>query len=193
MIPEQPNHDPLAVWQSRKDDAVPSLQEISARAGEFKAQNRRRSLIFWIAAALYLAVSITEDFAGIKRNIWWVGVIRFGLFVLWVLYIPFRKGTEDDSLQTFSRIAGTTPVLEGYRRSLVRRRDYFRDSYRAKLQVGLLVIGFVIYSIFYPALFLIFGVPSAIAGVVAFKRRRNEISEIEREIDALHRFKKESQ
>ena len=193
MIPEPPNHDPLAVWQSHTDVAVPSLQEILARAAGFEAKTRRRSLFFWIAAALYLAVSITEDFAGVKGSIWWVGVIRFGLFVLWVLYIPFRTRAADEPLQTFSRLAGTTPVLEVYRRQLVRLREYFRDSYRGKLQAGLLAVGFIIYSIFYPTLFLIFGVPLALVGTVAFKRRRNEIFAIEREIETLDSLQKESQ
>src|SRR5262245_61954261 len=151
MNPELPKLDPLAIWQSHSaDHAVPSLREISARAGEFEAKTRRRSLHFWIAAALYLAASITEDFGGVKGTIWWVGVIRFGLFVLWVLYIPFRKGAADDTLHRLSRLGGTTPVLDVYRTQLVRLRDYFRDSYRAKLQAGLLVVGFIFYSIFYP-------------------------------------------
>ena len=189
MTTDQPDHDPLAVWQSQAEDGAPSLREISARARRFEAQNRRRTSIFWIAAALYMAVSITEDFRGSKGTIWWIGAIRFGLFVSWVLYIPFLKGTSDESL----RIVGATPVLDTYRASLQRRRDYFRDSYRARLQPGLLLAGFVIYSIFYPPLFLIFGVPTAVAGAVAFKRWRIEISEIEQEIELLDRFQKESQ
>src|SRR5262245_21672090 len=126
MMGGPPDYDPRTVWQNQKEHAAPSLEEIMTRAEEFRRKSRRGAHVFWIALLLHLAVSVAEDFAGIK--VWWVGVIRFALFITWVAYIPFRG--LDDASPTILRIAGTTPVLDFYRRQLQRQRDYFTDNYR---------------------------------------------------------------
>src|SRR5262245_53491517 len=126
MILEPPDYDPITVWQSQTEHSAPTLEAILKRADQFKAKNRRGTFIFALAFILYLGISITEDFAVIKAGIWWVGVIRFALLIVWVYYLPLNASSSDNSALIFLRPA-VTPVLDFYRRELERRRDYFQD------------------------------------------------------------------
>jgi hypothetical protein len=191
MILEPPDYDPITVWQSQTEHSAPTLEEILKRADQFKAKNRRGTFIFAVAFILYLGISLTEDFAGIKASIWWVGVIRFALLIVWVYYLPLKTSSTDNSSLIFLRPA-ITPVLDFYRRELERRRDYFQDDYRRVLQLVFLGIAFTLYSVFYPSLFLIFGIPLAVWAVLLYQRRKGVLPQIQREIETLDRLQKES-
>src|SRR5262245_41362694 len=108
MILEPPNYDPIAVWQSQTEHSAPTLEEICRRARQFNARNRRDALIFAAAFILHFAISLTEDFAGVSASIWWVGVIRFALLIVWVYYIPFKSSDTDNSSPIFLRVAAMT-------------------------------------------------------------------------------------
>src|SRR5262245_40322240 len=109
MISEPPNYDPIAVWQSQTEHTAPTLEEVLKRAGQFKAKNRRGTFIFAVAFILHLGISLTEDFAGYAASIWWVGVIRFALLIVWVYYLPLKTSSTDNSSLIFLRIAAMTP------------------------------------------------------------------------------------
>jgi hypothetical protein len=192
MILDPPNYDPITVWQSQTEHSTPRQEELLRRAGQFKATNRRGSLVFAMAFILHLGISLTEDFAGVRASIWWIGVIRFALMIVWVYYLPFSTSGTNKASPISLRDAGLTPVLDFYRRELERRRDYFQDDYRKVVQWILLGAGFTLYSIFYPKLFLVFAVPLAIWAVLLYKRRVSELPEIQRELAALDRLQKES-
>ena len=188
MISEPPEYDPITVWQSQRQHDVPSQQDILRRSREYEAKIRRASVIFGVALLLHLALSITEDIGGFKGRIWWVGVIRFALMIVWVYNIPSSAGRRDSSSLMFLTSSAITPVFDFYRRQLQHRRDYFRDDYRRILQVGLIGVGFVLYSIFYPSLFLVFGIPLAVCAVLIYKRRQLELPKIQEELELLDRL-----
>jgi hypothetical protein len=192
MISEPPNYDPITVWQSQTEHSTPALEDVLKRAHQFKAKDRRAAFIFGAAFILHIAISLTEDFAGVEGRLWWVGVIRFALLTVWVYYLPFRTFGTNNSSPISLRVAAMTPVLDFYRRELVRRRDYFRDDYRGVLQLVLLGAAFIIYSVFYPRLFLVFSIPLAVWTVLLYKRRKDELPQIQREIETLDRLQKES-
>jgi hypothetical protein len=190
MIAEPPEFNPIAVWRNQTVPPAPSLEAIAARARAFAAKNRRHTLIFSIALALHVTVSVIEDATVAKGSIWWLGVIRFALFVTWVVYIPFRK---DEASLTSLRVAALTPVLDFYRTQLERQRDYFQDDLRRKTQFIALGVGFILYSLFYPSLFLVFGIPIIAGAAIFYKLRRSELPEIQRELGTLRRLQKESE
>ena len=70
MISEPPEYDPIAVWQNQTERTAVSMDDVLRSAHRLEAKNRRDRLVFGIALSLHLAVSITEDFAGIKTSIW---------------------------------------------------------------------------------------------------------------------------
>ena len=191
MISEPPEYDPKTIWQSQKQHSIPSFEEILMRAHRLKEKNRRRAVIFATALILHLAVSVVEDIAGVDGSLWWVGVIRFALLVVWVYYIPSAPLGIYNSSPLSLRTIAMTPVFDFYRTQLERRRDYFQDGYRTQLQSVLLCAGFILYSIVYPRPFLVFGIPIAIVSALLYKRRNRELPEIKREIDALNRFEKD--
>jgi hypothetical protein len=189
MIAEEFN--PITVWQSQTSLPAPTMEQIDMRARSFERKNRRRNLVFCIALSMHLGVSLVEDATDAKGAIWWIGVLRFALFITWVAYIPFRSHDKDASSLTFLRIVALTPVLEFYRKQLEQQRDYFQDDYRRKTQFIAIGAGFILYSIFYPSLFLVFGIPIVIGAAVFYKRRRDELPEIRRELAELRRLQKE--
>ena len=188
MISEPPEYDPIAIWQNQQKHVPPSFQDILMRARRFEARNRRGVLIFSTALILHIAVSIVEDLSGTKSRIWWVGSIRFALMSVWIYFLPFSKSRTDGSSTLFLRGAANTPVLDFYRRQLRRRIDYFQDSLVRKVQIAALLVSFVLYSIFYPPLFLVSGVPFAILTILFYKRRLRELPAIQDELDVVNRF-----
>ena len=187
MTNQPPDFDPIAVWQNTREHSAPSLEELMDRANQLRERQRRDGLIFVIAFVLHLVVSLGEDFLGIEGNLWWVGVIRFALLLLWITYIPFPIGSLDNPSLTVLRIAGTTPVVDFYRSQLLRRRDYFRDDNRRVFQwIGILG-GSTLYSILYPRLFVVFAIPLAVGATLIYRRRQRELPEIQRELDELER------
>jgi len=187
MTGEQ-HFDPIAAWQNASDTAAPSLEEISSRAQRFQAKARRNAIIFSVAFVVYVAISLGEDLAGIEGSLWWVGVIRYALFLTWVLYMPFRVGSIDESSLAFLRLSGTTPVLDFYRRQLQRQRDFFRDNSQRMVQFVAIVFGTTIYCVVYPRLFLVFAVPIIVASVLIYQRRRTELPQIQTELEALDKM-----
>jgi hypothetical protein len=193
MIADTPEFDPIAVWQGQASPSAPLVEDITERARAFEARNRRRAIVFGLALGLHLAVSLVEDARVAKGSIWWVGVIRFALFTTWVLYLPFRPGDADDVSRTSLRLSGLTPVLDFYRRQLERQRNYFQDDHHRKTRFIALAVGFVLYSIFYPSLFLVFGIPIIVGAAAFYRRRRAEAPEIQHELEILQRLRKEFQ
>jgi hypothetical protein len=191
MISEPPEYDPKTIWQSQTQYSIPSFEEIRMRAHRLMEKNRRGAVIFAAALILYLALSVGEDVAGVDGPLWWIGVIRFALLVVWVYYIPSASPAIFNSSPLSLRTIAMTPVFDFYRTQLERRRDYFQDGYRMQLQSVLLGAGFILYSIAYPRLFLVFGIPIAIGSALLYKRRNCELPEIKREIEALNRFEKD--
>jgi hypothetical protein len=191
MISEPPEYDPVTIWQSQAPQSVPSLEDVLMRSRRFQTQNRRHALIFSIALGLHLFVSIAEDLAGTKSTIWWVGAIRFLLMTIWVYFLPFNTARNDQSSTLFLREAATTPVLDFYKRQLQKQRDYFQDNFVRKLQIVFLIVSFILYSIFYPPVFLFFGFPFAIVVAVFFKRRQRQLPRLQEELETLARYLKE--
>src|SRR5262245_36971270 len=126
--------DPAALWRSATESPRPSLDEIRIRAQQFRTKGRRNAVVFAVAFVLYLIVSLGEDFVDIEGSLWWVGVIRYVLFLTWILYMPFKVGGIDESSLAYLRFSGNTPVLDFYRRQLQRQRDFFRDNVQRMVQ-----------------------------------------------------------
>jgi hypothetical protein len=134
----------------------------------------------------------SNDWRGLTKRIpsCAVGVIRFALLLVWVAYIPIQPLlSSGNSLSIFSPDAGTIPVFDFYRRQLERRRDYFQDDYRKVIQLVIVGFAFILYSVLYPRLFLVFGIPIAVCGIVFHRRRSRELPQIQREIEILDRLR----
>jgi hypothetical protein len=191
MSDEHPEYDPKALWQQESEHARLSMEEIVARSEELKRKNRRDMATFSVALLLYAAISITEDISNIEGNLWWVGAIRFALLIVWVYYLPVGFAGTNYLSPIQLQTSGMTPSFEFYRKQLERRRDYFGDGYRTGLQWAFLTLGIVLFSIAYPPLFLLFGIPLAITAAVVFIRKKREMPHIQREIETLNRLTKQ--
>jgi hypothetical protein len=168
------------------------MHDLQRRSENFEAQHRRGHLIFVTAITLHLAVSLLPNLTGLPTSLWWVGVIRFALLIIWVSFIPFKQETDNHLSLGFLSAAADTPVFDFYRRQLVRRRDYFQDNSRRTIQIVVFGLSFVLYSAVYPRLFILFGLPLLFFALLVYKRRKFELPKIQQELQLLDRWRKEN-
>jgi tellurite resistance protein TehA-like permease len=192
MISEPPNYDPVALWQKHSEFTPPSLQDMRRRADNFDAEIRRGRMIFATALVLHLAMSLLPNLTGLRTSFWWFGVIQFALLITWVTFIPFRNGMNNQFSLRFLISAADTPVFDFYRRQLIRRRDYFQDDARRTVQIIVLGFNFILYSVVYPKLFIVFGLPLLFFALLLYKRRKFELPKIQQELQLLDRWRKET-
>ena len=193
MTHEPLANDPGTIWRNQRvDRQTMSVQQMQEKVNRLQAKKRRKSFIFYAAFCLYFGISIGALLTSAQANaadVGWVGLVRFGLLIVWVLGLRYYVADRPMSLGLNTGSSG----LDFYRRELLIQYDYFRDTYRWLPGLLWVVLFFITTVISDRRLTIPLSIILAIFVGLWYRQWRRGLPALQREIEALDALKKENQ
>jgi hypothetical protein len=184
-------NDPILIWQHQDImGETMSAQEIRKTAQAFQSKSKLRRAIFGLAFILYLALSLVVRMSSAERHVLhvgWVGIVRFGLLIVWILGLRYY---EADRLTSLNLNAGSTGGFEFYRRGLLVQIDYFRNTIRWLPGLLIVVLFFAATLATDRSLAVPLGILFVIFGGYWYMQWKRDLPQLQAEIEALEAFRK---
>jgi hypothetical protein len=187
---EPPSSDLRTTWQNQPDEPgrIP-LEEIRQKAEKLQRKARREVLLFY-AYGLLFVFFFGRSLARTNETLPRIGL---SLLIAWSFCFPYQAQKRIWPRNSAAALASTT-CLDFYRRELERRRDYTRHVWRWLLgplffSLGVFLLPALIKAIENPVFWLKllpFGLLLAIWAAVYFPLRKSGLRKLQREIDALN-------